>query len=237
MATKNSISVFFPAYNEESNIKRTISLAIKELESLDTDYEVIIVDDGSVDKTGLIADALAAKNKRIKVIHHSPNRGYGGALIAGFYSSKKDLIIFTDGDGQFDFGEVVKFIQLIINNDLVIGYRANRAEGLPRVLLAQALRFWDLIFFGIWFKDIDCAFKMIKRSSLAKLPRLKTNTAMISTELLVKAKRAGLKISEVPVSHFPDQGDKNRRERGAHPKIILRAVKGTVDLWFSLRSN
>lgn len=234
MKKKLNISVFFPAYNEESNIERTVLLAVKVLKDLGADYEVLVIDDGSNDRTGQIAERLAEKNKKIRVIRHSPNRGYGGALISGLYGAKKDLIVFSDGDGQFDFGEVTKFLPLIKENNLVIGYRIKRAEGLQRQLIAEALRFWDLIFFGIWFKDIDCAFKMIRRDSMRRFSKLETNTAMISTELLVKAKRAGLKIVEVPVTHLADKGDKNRRERGGHPKIILRAIKGTFDLWRSL---
>lgn len=234
---KLSLSVFFPTYNEEANIKRTVVSAVRVLRGLRADYEVLIIDDGSKDKTGEVADRLAKGDKRIRVIHHRPNRGYGGALISGFYNARKELIAFSDGDGQFDFAEVTKFLPLLSENDMVIGYRIKRAEGWKRQLIAQALRVWDLIFFGIWFKDIDCAFKIIKKRSLAKLSRLKTNTAMINTELLVKAEKAGLKIAEVPVTHLADRGDKKRREGGGHPRIILRAVKGTFDLKQSLRGD
>jgi glycosyltransferase involved in cell wall biosynthesis len=230
------ISVFFPAYNEEDNLKRTVTNAQEILNRLKADYEIIIVNDGSKDKTGEVAAKLAKENKKIRVITHSPNRGYGGALISGFYSARKDIIAFNDSDGQFDFEEISRFLPKLEEADLVIGYRVNRAEGWKRQLLAQALRIWDLLLFGIWYKDIDCAFKVIKRNSLMRLPKLFTSTAMISTELLVKAKRAGLIIVEVPVTHLPDLGDKNRRARGGHPKIILKAVKGTIDLWRSLRS-
>lgn len=230
-----SLSVFFPAYNEEDNIKQTVLKATKVLTDLGADYEIIIVNDGSKDNTRQVAEALSSKNRNVRVVNHAKNQGYGGALISGFYSAKKSIIAFADGDGQFDFSEIKKFLPLLDQNDLVIGYRAKRAEGLGRHLLAQALRFWDLFLFGIWFKDIDCAFKVIKRPSLQKLPRLESRTAMISTELLVKAKKAGLKIKEISVTHLPDMGNKNRRARGAHPRIIFRAVKGTIDLWFSLR--
>lgn len=235
MRPRLKISVFFPAYNEEANIKNTVTKAIRVLRSLKADYEVIIVDDGSKDKTGELADALARKNKKVKVIHHRPNRGYGGALKSGFYAAKKEVVAFTDSDGQFDFREISKFLKKLRKADFVVGYRIKRAEGFGRWFLAQALRIWDLFLFWIWYKDIDCGFKAIKRKALYQIPKLVSENAMISTELLVKAKRVGLAIEEVPVSHHLNPAEKIRREGGAHPKIILRAVKGTFDLWRALR--
>lgn len=235
MAKQLHISVFFPAYNEEENIRKTVESTVRVLKALRADFEVIVVNDGSKDKTRAIVENLIKNDKRIRLINHDPNRGYGGALISGFYSAKKEIIAFTDSDGQFDFREIANFLPHLKTYDLVIGYRAKRAEGWSRQLLAEALRIWDVVIFGIWFKDIDCAFKVIKKSALDKLPRLTTNTAMISTELLAKAKHKGLSIKEIPVTHLPDLGDKNRRARGAHPRIILRAIKGTIDLWLSLR--
>jgi glycosyltransferase involved in cell wall biosynthesis len=232
-----SLSLFFPAYNEEANIKNTVARAVRIMEKLDADYEIIVVDDGSMDRTGAIVRQLVAGNRRIRLITHQPNRGYGGALKSGFYKATKKLIAFNDGDGQFDFSEITRFLKLIESADLVIGYRVKRAEGTTRWFLAQLLKVWDWLIFGIWFKDIDCAFKVIRRTALLRLPRLLTDTAMINTELLVKATRGGLTIAEVPVTHLPDTGDRKRRAGGGHPRIIFKAVKGTFDLWRSLRDQ
>ena len=230
-----SISVFFPAYNEEENLEHTVAGANAVLRKLRADYEIIIVNDGSEDRTGSIAHRLARENKQIRVIDHRHNQGYGGALITGFYAAKKKFIAMTDSDGQFDFSEINLFLPYLSSHDMVIGYRTERAEGWKRELLAAILRVWDFVLFGIWFKDIDCAFKVIRRKSLNRFPKLTTHTAMISTELLAKAKRAGLTIKEVPVTHLPDLGEKNRRAGGGHPKIILRALMGTIELWLNLR--
>ena len=128
-----SLSVFFPAYNEEQNIVPTVNKAVKVLDDLDLDWEILIVDDGSRDKTGELADSLALNNPRIEVIHQK-NGGYGSALRAGFYKAKKDWIFFTDADGQFDFGEIKLFLDKAVGEDLdlVIGYRKARTGRNPQ---------------------------------------------------------------------------------------------------------
>ncbi|MCX5635885.1 MAG: glycosyltransferase family 2 protein, partial [Planctomycetota bacterium] len=131
-----SFSVFFPCYNEQDNVARTTERAIAVLEKLNADYEVIIVDDGSKDATGQIADKIAALNKRVSVVHHPTNLGYGAALQSGFRSAAKELVFYTDGDGQFDMSEMPPLLPLIKQYDIVSCYRLNRQDNMIRKINA-----------------------------------------------------------------------------------------------------
>src|SRR3989344_5154875 len=144
-----ALSIFFPFWNEEKNIERVIKNAI-----------LIVVDDGSSDKTLEIAEKIAKTNPNIIVVSHTTNRGYGAALRSGFEKAKYDLIVFTDGDGQFDFSEVINFFKKIEKSDIVIGYRKKRFDNPIRHVLMNLLRVWDFVFFGFLYRDIDCGFKM-----------------------------------------------------------------------------
>jgi len=229
-----AISVFFPAYNEEKNIKQTIIKAVAVLEKIAQNYEVIVVNDGSTDKTGQIVNNLIKKNPRISMITHTPNRGYGAALKSGLYHASYPWIAFTDADGQFDFGEIEKFLAKKDQADLIIGYRLKRRDPLPRIIIAQLLRIWNFILFGLWLKDADCGFKLIKKEVVDKIGPLKTESAITETEFLARAKRAGFKIIEVPVHHYPRKAGK---QTGGNLKVIFKAIKESLSLWQELRSN
>lgn len=229
---KLELSVFFPAYNEEANIGTTVSRAAAVLEELKADYEIIVVNDGSIDRTASVVENLMATNRRVRMVTHSPNRGYGGALKSGFYESRKELIFFTDGDGQFDFSEIKKLLPKIKEADLVVGYRLNRAEGLVRSINA---RLWTLLIrglFGVRVRDIDCGFKLLKKEIIEKIPRLESDGALISDELLIKAQKAGFKVVEVGVHHYPRASGE---PTGANVKVILRAFRELFGLYRKLR--
>ena len=134
MERQISISVFFPCYNEQDNVERTTQQAVEVFEGLEADFEIIIVNDGSADETGVRADAIAAGDSRIRVVHHPHNMGYGAALQSGIRAAKKELIFFTDGDGQFDIGEIKLLLPLIEQNDIVCGYRLDRKDPFMRKL-------------------------------------------------------------------------------------------------------
>jgi len=160
----NSISVLIPAYNEESAIQSTIA----KIEKNPGNYEIIVIDDGSTDKTfELIRDS------GVIALRHTKNRGYGAALKTGFSSSKYNLVVFNDGDGQFDFSEIDRFLEKIEKADLVIGYRRKRHDNPFRHVLMNLLKIWDFVFFGFRFKDIDCGFKMFKKEALEKFKKIK----------------------------------------------------------------
>jgi len=219
-----SISVFFPCYNEQANVRRVTEGALKVLDGLKADYEVILVDDGSRDRTGTIADELAAGNPRIKVIHHPTNLGYGAALQSGFRAATKDLVFFTDGDGQFDLGELPSFLYLIRQYDVVCGYRRNRQDPLVRRINGWCWTQLVCLLFVLKVRDIDCAFKLFRRQVLEGMELLSTG-ALISTEVLARIARKGGRIVERPVTHFPRL---EGHQTGANWRVVLRAFR---ELW------
>jgi glycosyltransferase involved in cell wall biosynthesis len=222
------LSVFFPAYNEEENVRSTTEGILRVLPGVADRYEVLIVDDGSADRTGAIADELSENNPNVRVIHHGRNRGYGGALQTGFYNGRFALIAFVDGDGQFDFGEIPAFLEASEHNDLVIGYRVRRRDSLMRTINARAWGVLIRLVFGLKVRDIDCAFKLIHKQALQTLPRLRSEGAMVSAELLVRSRNAGLSIAEVPVHHFPRHAG---AQTGANFKVIFKAFRDLFVLW------
>ena len=226
------LSVFLPAYNEEVALKETIEKADKILQKIAGEYEILIINDGSKDKTGEIADRLAKKNKLIRVIHHPQNRGYGAALKSGFYQAKYPWIVFTDADGQFDFKEITKFFaaQKKTEADLVIGYYLKRQVPLYRILGSKYL--WELpvfLLFGLKIKDIDCGFKLIRKEVIEKIPKLESERGpFITTEFLVKAKKSGFKITDVGVHHYPRKAG---QATGVSLKVIFSAYSDLIRLW------
>jgi glycosyltransferase involved in cell wall biosynthesis len=222
------LSVFFPFWNEEENVESVVKKAIPVLEKVALKWEIIMVDDGSSDKTLEVIKRLAKTDSRLIIAAHEKNRGYGAALKTGFSSAKYNLIVFNDGDGQFDFSEVTKFLEKIDNVDFVIGYRKKRLDNPFRHILMTLLKIWDFIFFGFRFKDIDCGFKMIKKQALEKILPFQSEGAMITTEILAKAKKARLKMSEVEVHHYPRVYG---TQSGGNIRVILRAVIESLFLW------
>lgn len=227
-----ALSIFFPFWNEEKNIEKVIKNTIPVANKLAEKWEIILVDDGSSDKTLQIAKKIANTHTNIIVVSHAKNRGYGAALRSGFEKAKYDLIVFTDGDGQFDFSQVVKFLDKIDTSDIVIGYRKKRFDNPIRHILMNLLKIWDFVFFGFIFRDIDCGFKMFKKEALGKILPFKSEGAMITTEILAKAKRGKLKITQVEVSHYPRiYGDQS----GGNLRVIVRAIRESFSLWWGLR--
>ena len=222
------VSVFFPFWNEEKNIEKVVKSAIPVAEKIAKNWEIIMVDDGSSDNTLKIAKKLAENNPHLKVVTHEKNRGYGASLKSGFKAAKYELVVFTDGDGQFDFSQVSKFLPKIKTSDIVIGYRQKRHDNSIRHILMNLLKIWDFIFFGFVFKDIDCGFKMFRKEALERIKPFKSEGAMITTEILAKAKKQKLKITQVDVSHYPRiYGDQS----GGNLRVILRAIKESFAIW------
>jgi glycosyltransferase involved in cell wall biosynthesis len=234
MSKVPALSIFFPFWNEEQNIEAVIKKAIPIAEKVAEKWEIIMVDDGSSDKTLEIAQKLAKDNPKLVVAAHSKNRGYGAALKTGLSVAKYDLIVFNDGDGQFDLLEVEKFFEKMGNADMVIGYRKRRVDSPLRHLLMNMLKVWDLVLFRFKYKDIDCGFKLFKREGLNKILPLESEGAMITTEILAKAKKAHLKIVQVEVNHYPRLYG---NQSGGNPRVILRAVRESLSLWKDLNFN
>ena len=230
----SELSIFFPFWNEEENIESVISKATPVAEKLAKKWEIIMIDDGSSDKTLEIARKISKKDPRLVVVSHKKNRGYGAALKSGISAANYKLVLFNDGDGQFDLSEADKFLEKIKIADVVIGFRKKRLDNPFRHILMNLLKVWDFIFFGFKFKDIDCGFKLFKKEALNKILPLTSEGAMITTEILAKAKKAHLKIVEVEVSHYPRiHGDQS----GGNLRVILRAIKESLLLWVNINFN
>ncbi len=234
MVIKN-LSVFFPCVNEEGNLEDTVEKAIVVLEKLKSNYEIIIVNDGSTDKTGQIADKLAKQNPHIRVIHHPKNLGYGEALKSGFYNARFDTIVYTDGDRQFDFSEVTRFIDKLDQADLIVGYRIKRKDPFFRLLFAKGWALSLFAFFRLRLRDVDCGFKMVKRQVLEKIPKLESQRgAMINAELAIKTKKAGFRIAEVGVNHYPRLSGK---PTGANFRVIVKSFLDLIRLWWKVKQD
>jgi glycosyltransferase involved in cell wall biosynthesis len=219
--TSCSLSVILPAHNEEEAIATTVHEVIEILSAWLLDFEVIVVDDGSLDHTGVILDTLAATHPCLKVIHHPVNQGYGAALVSGFEAVTRDRAFFMDSDGQFDIHDLERFFPLIEDYDAVLGYRIDRQDTWMRKVNAWGWKILIGMVFGIYVRDIDCAFKLYPTDFFQK-HKLETRGAMINTEILYKFTRAGNTYTQVGVRHLPRHGG---RATGAKPSVILRAFR------------
>jgi glycosyltransferase involved in cell wall biosynthesis len=234
MSKFENLSIFFPFWNEAENLERVVEKAIPIAEKIANKWEIIMIDDGSSDSTLQKMKTLSEKDSRLITVVHENNRGYGAALKTGLERSKYDYIVFNDGDGQFDFGEITKFMEKIDNADIVIGYRKKRHDHPFRHVLMNLLKIWDYVFFGFRFKDIDCGFKLFRKNAVEKIMPLKSEGAMITTEILARAKKANLKILETEVHHYPRlYGDQS----GGNLRVIFRAIKESLLLWKDLNFN
>jgi len=228
-----SISVFFPCYNEQENVGRTVERALSVLKKLESDFELIIVNDGSTDRTGEIADEIADRDNRIKVVHHQQNLGYGAALQSGFKTSTKKLVFYTDGDGQFDIGEMPSLLPLMENFDIVSCYRLNRQDNLVRKINGWCWTKLVCLLFGMKIRDIDCAFKLYKREIFDNI-RLSSTGALIDTEILAWAVRKGYRTTQKGVHHYPRAAGV---QTGANLRVICRAFKELFELRSKIRSG
>ena len=216
-----SLSVILPAHNEEEVIATTVHDVIDALSKWMLNYDVIVVDDGSQDHTGAILDTIAIAHPCLKVIHHPVNRGYGAALVSGFEAVTKDLVFFMDSDGQFDIHDLERFFPLIEEYDAVLGYRVDRQDTWVRKVNAWGWKILVGMVFGIYVRDVDCAFKLYPASFFHD-HKLETRGAMINTEILYKFTRAGYTYTQVGVRHLPRLGG---RATGAKLSVILRAFR------------
>lgn len=228
-----SITVFFPCYNEQENVTRTIEKALAVLEKLNVDFELIIVNDGSADQTGLIADEIAGRDNIVKVVHHPTNLGYGAALQSGFKAAAKELVFYTDGDGQFDINELPPLLPLMRQYDIVSCYRLNRQDNIIRKINGWCWTKLVCWLFGMKVRDIDCAFKLYKREIFDNI-QMSSTGALISAEILARAVRKGYRITEMGVHHYPRLAGS---QTGAKPKVIFRAFKELFRLYKQIKAE
>lgn len=225
------ISAILPAYNEEAALAATVADLRAVLAGLGRPFEIIIVDDGSADGTGAIADRLAGEDRAVRVVHHPRNLGYGAALRSGFAAARQAWVFLMDADGQFEPAELPAFVAASAGADFVVGYRATRADPLHRTLYARAWAGLVSALLGVGVRDVDCAFKLMRRSFLAEMP-LESGGAFLSAEMLARARRMGARIVERPVRHLPRRAGKST---GGSPRVLLRAFYEMGRLWLRVR--
>lgn len=226
-----TLSVVFPAFNEEANIQRTVESARQVLPKLATEWEIIVVDDGSKDATRAISDDLAFRYAEVRAIHHPRNRGYGAALKSGILAARHDLIFFTDSDGQFDLKELEQLIRFSDDYEIVMGYRAKRRDPLHRLVNAWGWNMLVRIVLGLKVRDIDCAFKLFQRSVFDRI-QIRSVGAMVNTEILAQATTLGMRMREIEVTHYPRHFG---NPSGAKLRVIVKAFRELVRLWRQLR--
>jgi len=216
-----SISVVMPAHNEEQVIADTVKSVCTTLAGWTQNFEVIVVNDGSIDRTGAILVKLTLVEPRLRVIIHSANKGYGAALISGFAAARKELVFFMDSDGQFDIQDMSAFFPYLAEYDAVLGYRIQRQDTWVRKLNAWGWKQVVRVALGVHVRDLDCAFKLY-RAEFLRRHDFETQGAMINAEMLYKFTRDGYTFKEVGVHHLPRKGG---QATGANPRVVLRAFR------------
>jgi len=228
-----ALSVFFPAKDEAENIETVVRDALRILPGIADRFDVTVVDDGSTDDTGAIADRLAREDPRVRVIHHATNRGYGGAVRSGLLAASEPYIFYTDGDQQFDLADLPRLIARIDGADVVAGYRLKRMDPRRRLVVAWVYNRIIRTLFGVRVRDVDCAYKLFRSDVFTRVPlaRVHSNGAFFSPELLITLRSGGIRIVEVGVPHYART---KGAPKGAPPKVILRAIRDLLLLRLSL---
>jgi glycosyltransferase involved in cell wall biosynthesis len=199
-----SLSVFFPAYDDAPSLPALVRQTLATLELHVADYEVIVVNDGSHDRTGEVLEELRREHHPwLRVVTHRHNRGYGGALRSGFAAAQKEFIFYTDGDGQYDVGELPRLLELVgPATGLVNGYKLERHDPRHRVWIGNVYNFCARLLFRIRIRDIDCDYRLIRRVLLEKI-RLTSTSGTICVELVRKLELSGCQVAEIGVHHYP----------------------------------
>jgi glycosyltransferase involved in cell wall biosynthesis len=215
------ISAVMPAYNEEANLEQSVDRMARALETNARGFEIIVVDDGSQDGTAALLERLKAAHQNLRVIRHPVNLGYGAALRSGFDAARFGWIFLMDADNQFDPAEVERLLARIADADIVAGYREQRRDPVLRRLNAWAFFTMVRLLFGRLVRDVNCAFKLMRRDLIGHMP-LHSEGALINTEILVLARQANARVVEVPVNHYPRTAGK---QTGANLAVVLKAFR------------
>lgn len=226
------LSLVLPAHNEEPNLRPVVERAREVLPQQCRDWEIIVVNDGSRDRTGDIAAELAAADpEHVRVVTHPRNRGYGAALTSGFDAATGDYLMFMDSDRQFDIADIERLAPFVGVYDIVAGYRIKRNDPWFRFAIGYTFNFIVTVLFGINLRDIDCGFKIF-RADLLRGMELTSPGALINTEIHAKANHQGATLVEVGVNHFPRLVGE---QSGASVRVIVRAMGETLKLWWRMQ--
>jgi glycosyltransferase involved in cell wall biosynthesis len=227
----NGVSIVLPAHNEEDNIAEAIRQALAAAEPVSRHQEVVVVDDGSSDNTAMVTAEIAKRERRVRLVQHDHNRGYGSAIRSGIRAARMDWVLLTDSDLQFDLTQLSEFAAQTRAAPLVVGYRARRND--PRIRRLNA-RGWNALvhlLFHLSVRDVDAAFKLIRRSTIDGLELTATGAA-IDAELLAKATDRGAALVELPVRHLPRVAGV---PSGANARVIARAFRELFQIWWQMR--
>lgn len=232
------LTLFFPCYNEQDNLENTFHKSLPILKEIADKWEVLIINDGSKDKTGEVALKLKKEYpQNIKIITHDPNRGYGAAFKSGFYGAKYEWITFIDADGQFDFKDIYALADIKDKTkaDVIIGYYLGRKVPFYRIWGSKVWQLAVFVLFGLRVTDIDCGFKLVNRRVFETIPKLEAERGpFITSEFLIKAKKCGFKIKEVGVHHFARMAGE---ATGSKLNVIIAGLKDLWRLWLKLNFN
>jgi len=220
MADRPSLSIVVPLYNEEENVELTVREIEEKIGPRVGEYEIILVNDGSRDRTGSLCDTLAAASPHTRAIHHDGNQGYGAALRSGFAAARHPLIFYTDGDLQFDLSEIEKLLPLVEGADIATGYRLDRQDPWHRRFNAGVYHAVMRVLFRVRIRDIDCAFKIYRKSMFERVA-MRSDGILISGEILVQAVQQGRVIREIGVTHHPRR---RGTPTGNNPLVVLVAM-------------
>jgi glycosyltransferase involved in cell wall biosynthesis len=225
------LSIFFPAYNDSGTIASLVITALRTARRLTPDHEVIVINDGSKDGTAGILDELAGIYPQVRVVHHESNRGYGGALRSGFASATRELVFYTDGDAQYDPAEMeVLWRRFDETVDFVNGYKISRSDPLHRIVIGRVYHHTVKLLFGLTVRDVDCDFRMMRRSIFEKV-RLEKDSGVICLEMMKKITDAGFRIAEVPVHHYHRAYGKSQFFNFGR---LYRTAIDVMKLWYAL---
>lgn len=225
------LTVFFPAYNDSGTIASMVIAAVQTARRLTPDFEVVVVNDGSQDRTAQILDELARLYPQVRIVHHERNRGYGGALQSGFSAARKEFVFYTDGDAQYDPAELELLWRRVTPDvDLVNGYKISRSDPLHRILIGRLYHHIVRRLFGLRVRDVDCDFRLLRRSIFDRV-RLEKNSGVICLEMMKKIQDAGFRIAEVPVHHFHRAYG---RSQFFNVRRVIRTAIDVAKLWFAL---
>jgi glycosyltransferase involved in cell wall biosynthesis len=221
-----------PAYNEAENIEPMVEEATPALEANADEYEIIVVDDGSSDGTADVTRQVMESHPHVRLVQHPVNQGFGAAVFSGFTNAEKDWIFYTDADRQFVLSELERFVPHMDEADLIAGYRAPRRDPFMRVFYGKGWSALCTLLFGYTVRDVDCGFKLFRREIIQSLaPTIASRGATFSIEWLVRAKRAGYRFVELPVTHRPRVVGS---QTGANINVITRAFRELVQVRLQL---